>query len=384
MDCLWCEYPQIPTLQSHVYPPGPWRLPPLFGTNSYGKTQVWQIGYDGADNYFTCHGLQEGKKRTVSRNIRLNSSGRSYPEQAFLECLNRYNDKKVKDGYREYGIEPVRFTKPMLANSYDPSQVSVFPIAVQPKLDGIRLLIHNKVEGFMMHTRNGRQVHYPHLHPELTAFFSTLPLDVALDGELYKHGWEFERLSSAARTESPTPDTLIMEYHIYDIVMPGTYDVRYEEIQRIFQISPFQLLQKVQTDLAHSRQEIENASQHYLSQRYEGIMLRRIPQSGEQNTHYVFGRSTNLLKYKPFLDTEVRIIRVESSEGTEVDCALFVVAWHNGEELRVRPMGSHDMRRLWFQQPHLVVGKMATIRYNEVTNRGIPRFPRLHSIRDYE
>jgi hypothetical protein len=385
MNCLWETHPQIPTLQDKSPPPGPWRLPPLFGTNGNGKTQVWQIGYDGQMSYYTCYGLLDGKKRTVNREITLNSSGRSYTEQAFLECFDRYRDKWTKDGYREHGSTPIRFTKPMLANTYDPEAAMSFPIAAQPKLDGIRLLVSTSPEhGIVMHSRNGRQYSYPHFYPELTEFFRTLPPDCVLDGEIYKHGWEFERLTSAASTDAPTCDTVELEYHIYDVVMAGSYDIRYEQLHRIFQSAPYKLLQPVRTDLVHSATQIEEGLQFYLRLGYEGIMLRRIPQSGDSNTHYVFGRSSNLLKHKPFHDTEVRIVGVESAEGTEAGCAVFIVDWQGVKRLSVRPKGTHEERRVWLQYPNLVLGKMATIRYNDTTKHGVPRFPRLHSIRDYE
>lgn len=382
-DYLWREYPVV-TLSDSTFHPGPWRLPTLFGTNANGRCQVWQIGYDGRCSYHTCFGLRDGKLRTECRLITLNSTGRTYPEQAFLECCRRYNDKKIEEGYREYGVEPVRNTKPMLANSYEPSNVTAFPIVVQPKLDGIRLLVTRTPEGISMRTRNGRPAMYMHLLEELTALFALLP-PLVLDGELYVHEWPFERLTSAARTEMPTPDTLLLEYHVYDACVEGEYDARYQLLHNAFTRLPtLTRLRLVKTDFAQSHQDIENALQHYLSLRYEGIMLRRVPQSGERGTSYVCGRSNNLLKHKPFFDTEVNIVGVESAKGTEEGCAIFIVDWKGEEQLHVRPSATHEERRRWLQQPHLVVGKLATIRYNDTTNRGVPRFPRLHSIRDYE
>jgi DNA ligase-1 len=99
---------------------------------------------------------------------------------------------------------------------------------------------------------------------------------------------------------------------------------------------------------------------------------------------YKSGRSNNLLKVKTFIDEECEIVGVEKAKGTEADAALLVVRDIRGNIFSVRPAASFEERRNWLSDSQLVIGRKATIVYQELSPYNIPRFPIVKAIRDYE
>jgi DNA ligase 1 len=103
----------------------------------------------------------------------------------------------------------------------------------------------------------------------------------------------------------------------------------------------------------------------------EGLMLR---QPGSQ---YEDGRSNTLLKVKTFCDAEGRVIEHLPGRGRHTGrLGAVVVAWPNGLTFSVGT-GFTDTQR---QNPP-PVGSIITFRYQELTDRGIPRFPSFVRVR---
>ena len=67
---------------------------------------------------------------------------------------------------------------------------------------------------------------------------------------------------------------------------------------------------------------------------------------------------------------------------------LWIIEWtdKNGKKtnVTVRPMGTHEERAKLYKEGKKIIGKKLTIRYQGLTDLGIPRFPRGVVIRDYE
>lgn len=390
MNCLWPEYGNIPTLASPQYPAGPWRLPLLYGLGKAGETRVWQIGYDGNDSYHTVHGQLNGKLQSVNRKITLNKSGRGYPEQAYQECYKRYENKMIKENYSFNPNGLVQAKKPMCAVRSEVANISRYPVYVQPKLDGVRLLISLEANGIQYKTRNGRIMSFPHLTEQVSYLLSNLPRGSVLDGEFYYHGWSFDRITGAFKTIQGNQDTPLIPYHIYDYCDDSApYDQRYQRLYQIFSQINFPSIRLIENHQVNDNDHVRQAFQYYLGLNYEGTMIRKVSMSGEplDNTRYVYGRCSvscsNLVKMKPFYDCEVQIVDVVSAQATEEGCAVFVVQWKD-RQLRARPKGSHDDRRDWLADKNLLLGKMVTIEYDSLTEDGVPRFPRVKALRNYE
>ena len=89
-----------------------------------------------------------------------------------------------------------------------------------------------------------------------------------------------------------------------------------------------------------------------------------------------------MLKLKDFKEEEVTIIDVIDGKGREKETAIFMVKDIRGNQFPIRPNGSFEKRREWFQHPETCRNRLYTIRFQEETKNGIPRFPTGKGFRD--
>ena len=104
------------------------------------------------------------------------------------------------------------------------------------------------------------------------------------------------------------------------------------------------------------------------------------------NMPYESKRSSNLLKLKDFQDFEQEIIAVNEGVGKLAGHAgSFTCKMKDGKTFNAKLKGSQKRLKEIFDNPNSVIGKMAIIRYQNLTLEGIPRFPvALSVVRDYE
>lgn len=218
----------------------------------------------------------------------------------------------------------------MLAQNFNPEKVK-FPLYSQPKLDGIRCVA--KKSG--LYSRNGNYLHAPQVLKDLKPLFDLYPR-LVLDGELYIHGVPFNQISSKSFHDND------LEFHYFDVIKAGKFSDRFNiDFESRF-------VKKVKTTIVNNLQEVQSQLDFYLSQGYEGQILR-------VNGKYERKRSHNLLKHKLFKDEEFTIVSLDQNALWLVNKGVFFKAPF------VNP--SKDL-----------VGKSATIKYFEMNN-GIPRFP---------
>ena len=110
---------------------------------------------------------------------------------------------------------------------------------------------------------------------------------------------------------------------------------------------------------------------------YEGQMIR-------MDAPYENKRSKSLLKRKEFVDAEFTILGVIEGNGNltgKVGKLQFEI---NGKPFDSAVNGDWEyIEKLWHSREGLI-GKTATVKYFELTEDGIPRFPKVIAIRDFE
>ena len=130
--------------------------------------------------------------------------------------------------------------------------------------------------------------------------------------------------------------------------------------------------------MAFSMKDIYELHDKYVAEGYEGAIIRNI------DGLYEFGfRSNDLIKLKSFMDSEYKIVGVVEATGRDEGTAVFVCECEAGQ-FNVKPMGTRELRADYFKNRKKLIGKMVTVKYQELSNDGIPRFPSAISIRDYE
>jgi ATP-dependent DNA ligase len=271
-----------------------------------------------------------------------------------------------------------------------------FPCYAQPKLDGVRMMArvdpgHGTVELF---SRTGKTFAHllPHFEKELLELVAGVTdvfggQAVVLDGELYLHGAGFQTVVSMAKN---TKDTLTvgrgLQYHLYDLVLPRVYEARLVFLSLMFDArkrgrgggGPRVAL--VHTEQVMGQADVTRLLSRFEREGYEGVMLR------DPDGAYAAGkRSNTLLKLKSFLDAEFAIVGVEEAGGKDAGTAVFVCETRpGGKRFRARPHGTSRERADMLRRAPELLGKKLTVRYQEMTDGGVPRFPVGVAVRDYE
>jgi DNA ligase-1 len=352
-----------------------------------GKIYEWiiKINKINDEHYeiITLNGYSDGKKAEHKVDIKKGKAGRSVLEQAILETQSKFNKKE-----KEYSTE---IFKPMLADKvkpelYDPKSKSKafkieFPAYVQPKLDGLRCISYLENGQVILQSRTGmRFENFDLLRSQLMILFDILGENVYLDGELYTESIIFEELSGLVRLTSEKTSELQMEkinsikYNLFDIYFLNSpnmiYEERKEKVEQLMKINKIFLIQLVDSRLIHNFDEVDSLHNDFVSNGYEGIMLRDKNGIYEPNK-----RSKYLQKYKKFMEEEFKIIDFKEGNGDEKGCVIWRCINKDGKEFSVRPKGTREQRKEYFKNGSKYVGKKLTVIFQEYEDSGIPRFP---------
>lgn len=394
-----------------------WMLVPLFSEGMQSETRVWQIGFDSSTSQLkTVHGILITTKGMPGENLQTsyhpvvtNQSGRNLQQQALLEARRRYMNK-YKEGYLPTGEElppGLNGAKPMLAKTFrhpskdtgklesNETRIKNFPISVMRKIDGIRAL--TRLQGNEVAMRSRLNNLFPHLHhikAEMEVFMKYLPPHCELDGELYSLDMNFQQLTSAVKTvKEKHPRHNEIQYWIFDIIDPQNliWEHRYSMlvngyIKYLEDGNPSGTFRILQAYTANNIEAIDQYHTTFVSEGYEGIIIRRYGsvEKDKKLAQYRSGRTNSLVKYKFFQDEEAIIVGYEQCTGTEAGAIKFVVKDVRGNEFPVRPRGSVKTRKEWYKRGDEFIGKELTIRFQELSDKGVPRFPVGIAIRDYE
>jgi DNA ligase-1 len=116
----------------------------------------------------------------------------------------------------------------------------------------------------------------------------------------------------------------------------------------------------------------------YISAGYEGQMLRL-------DNHYESKRSKSLLKHKSFIDEEYTILDIVEGVGNKTGMVgSFVFKNKAGKTFNSSPKFNWEVCTEMWNNRHKLIGKEATVKYFNLTPDGVPRFPYVIAIRDYE
>lgn len=263
--------------------------------------------------------------------------------------------------------------RPMLAIKYYPSQTK-FPCFVQPKYDGVRCILHVGDDGDVHLTSRGNKEYDV---PQIKAWGERHRGILPLDGEIYNHQeLTFQQICSAVKCRSTMTDKLRMV--IYDTQIPGCFSFRWKALQEVFKDVPSDdPVYLTQTFVAHSEKDIKRWHKIFVSTGYEGAIIRN------GDGIYTEGRSNDLMKLKAFDTTEFKVVDVLEAGGLDAGTAIFKLKVKD-YEFCARPVGPKSLRAQYLADRDELIGMMATVQHQGYSDAGVPRFPVLLNIRDYE
>lgn len=361
---------------------------PLYGKDKNQKVKTWKIKVERYQDFsviVTSYGyntLTEAR-RQINSGKNLNKSNMTTPyTQAISEAQSKWTKKRdielyttkiicedVKEKELVENMENINLKEcnplPMLAQDYKKQKKRVqFPVMIQCKIDGTRC-IYNTTTG-QISTRQGKEYNIIKESGELYDELKSLPKGLILDGELYTNKVNFEDLGVLRKTKKLTKEDLTnlqkIEYHIYDIIDTKiTFENRNKLIQNLFKEKNYNKLIYVPTYKVNSENEIQEYHIKFLEEKYEGTMIRKI-----DSLYKIKQRSSDLLKYKDFQDSEFKIVdfTFEKNTGqTDENLVVWVVEvpvkvvldGHQGDPdleiknnkilCKVRPKGNVDERK---------------------------------------
>ncbi len=297
----------------------------------------------------------------------------------------------------------VKKFQPMLAEKIADINELVYPVIASPKLDGIRCVI---VDGQPL-TRKLKPIPNLYIRKNLEG----LP---ELDGEILIYTDDrllglksFNDTQSAVMREDGEPHFV---YHVFDcfkqpeLGFSGRLDIARAYISVAHANSGF--YRYVQPLMHHKIREPERLGvyeEQCLIEGHEGVMIRH--PAGP----YKFGRSTKkeayLLKLKRFSDLEGKVIgfkqRMHNANEQTVDergyskrsshkagkvpmdqVGSFILQMENGKEFDCGSGLTEAQRKKYWKEQESLLGKFITVRYQHLTEDGVPRFPVFVGFRD--
>jgi DNA ligase-1 len=321
--------------------------------------------------------IKEGKNLGKVNETSINEQALSEAEskwlkqkkKGYVESLDDAANDKV-DVIIEGGIDP------MLAPSkiYPTFKHKLsFPVFVQPKLDGSRLIAVLKDGKCTLWSRTRKQIFsLPHIVKAVETHFGKKYPNLILDGEGYsiKYHDQFEELMSLIRQETPKEGCEKVDYNIYDVPsLNKTFCGRNNFLKEELPTADGPLV-PVETITCKDDEEIFACHEKNLENNYEGSMVRGDgPYEGGKRSYY-------LQKLKNFQDSEYPIVGVEEGRGKDAGTiGAFVCKTPEGKEFRARLKATYDHRRFLFQNSKEWQGMLLTVKYQNISAYGIPRFP---------
>lgn len=361
------------------------KLSVLYKRATTGKIVEWFIEVE-KNKYRTTSGFTDGQKVTslwtecFGKNVG-KANATSNEEQALSEA-KAIHKKRIEAGSFENikDIDQPTFFKPMLAHDYHEHKAKLkFPLFCQPKLDGLRCIV--KADG--MWSRKGKPIiSAPHIYEALLPFFEKNP-DLVLDGELYcdKFANDFNKIISMARKSKPVKEDFeeskrYLKLFAYDLPSSDkNFSDRYFELCDLD--LPKSAVSLVDTRIVHDEQQLNDLYTEYMEQGYEGQMVR-------MDAPYENKRTKSLLKNKEFIEEEFTVLGMEEGIGNmsgKVSKLYFKTK--EGKEFDAAVNGTWEYLAQLLKGKDLV-GKDATVRFQNYTPDGKPRFGKVIEIRDYE
>ena len=245
------------------------------------------------------------------------------------------------------------------------------------KLDGVRAYW----DGRNLRSRNGKilaasegwSAHFP---------------SFALDGELYTARGEFEKIQSIVMDKTPNEAAWSdIKFYVFDVPeASGGLLERLSELEKFILQNPQsgQNLKIIKQVKVKDNAEFEAFAEAIIANGGEGAVVR------EPNAPYEQKRSKNALKYKKFKDAECEVTAINAGTGKyaglmgSVTCKSLGAAGStqdkqipHGVKFKV---GSGFSDRNRANPPK--IGSIITYKYQNLTAKGVPRFPVFLRVRE--
>lgn len=332
--------------------------------------------------------ITEGKaKRTIEEqaNLEYNALIKKAMDKGYIDVTTLPGYGKMD--FNLYSAMPKQATnqngipKPMLCKVYDPDDSKHIPVEyfASYKLDGVRCFLLKKDGKLFASSRGGQDYNiaakYILEDPVINQIFEDYP-NIILDGELYHHGWNLQKISGLCRLESNVSDHELLEFHCYDIADETmSFWERLKLLLKIndsYESSRLHIVEHTQLigrDLDTVNQSINELHDIAIQNGYEGIVIR------DPYALYKFGARDRRMQKIKRMDTETfEIVGYELGlRGVEDMC--FVMKTADDKIFKAKPEGDRTVKEEYMNNIDDLLGKGGDVRYFHLTPDGIPNLP---------
>jgi ATP-dependent DNA ligase len=229
----------------------------------------------------------------------------------------------------------------MLCDQYDfdDSKLEKITWKASTKLDGLRTMLYYKDGVIYTSSRGGKDYNiaatYIREDQYLKTLFDENP-ELILDGELYYHGWNLQKISGLGRLETLHEDHKQLQFHCYDIVDENkTFKDRHEILKTFEETEKFIVVKHVDVK---GNDNINKLHDDYIAKGYEGLVLR-----DPSKTYKCGSRSNRMLKVKKFTDAEFEVI--DLIEGLRDEDMCFLLTTKDGNKFKAKPIGDRQLKQ---------------------------------------
>lgn len=231
------------------------------------------------------------------------------------------------------------------------------------KLDGVRAYWNAETRQLL--SRQGNEF----MAPEW--FKQGFP-DFDLDGELYGGVGSFQVTVGIVKRLAEDEGWQKVKYFVFDIPSSEPFTERYFKLQQWVATSKPPCVTLVEQIPCTGREHLQEMLDAELAIGGEGIMLR------DPSSSYERKRSKTLLKVKKMLDAEAQVIAYTGGTGKyNTAIGALTCLLPSGKHVNLGT-GLSDAER--YNPP--AIGAVVTFGYQELSNDGIPRFPRFLRVSD--
>ena len=331
----------------------------------------------------------------VMEYLKVNNTGTDKDIANMQEWLNKQEDKEIlsqiitkdlKCGIKAVSINKVfgdmfiRTFEVMCAKSYykdDNDKKVTGDFILTTKLDGMRICVVKDNGVIEIYTRQGQLMKGL---GQLVKEFDMLPDNCVYDGELLlkndKNLSSDDLYRATIKVARKDGEKRNLEFHMFDIVplkdfQAGVSKIPYIErrelMNNLYLRFDFKYIVIVPVLYkGNDKSVISGFLDLAKANNEEGLMLNKA------NGQYQCKRSGEILKCKRFLDSDLRVVNVAQGDGRNKGRlgAITVEFEHEGN-IHTCDVGSgfsDEERELYYKQPELLLGKIVTIKYFEISS----------------
>jgi len=376
-------------------------FPSLYKKNNNGKILYWNINVsiDSSVTINTSYGQLNGKIQTNSKEVTNTRSKDTVEKQAIFMATKQWNDKKNKDLYVEDLVDldksinknthayDIHHTfRPHLAKTFNDKTKLKFPVSCQPKFDGSRGIMYTENGDILMDTRQGITYNSNNVQYLTKYMKEFLKPNLILDGEIFDPSKSFNELQTVLKTQKPKDTDLFdkkfreLKFYVFDLIdldnLHYTSNERYTVLNELFNTITESSIDKsniilVNNRVADSKKDIDIYHNEYVKEGHEGLIIRKT-----EGKYGINKRNSDLLKLKFFHDDEFEIIGADKEIRNGVESVVWICHTKDkSNKFNCRPEGKLDYRVNLLLNKDKYIGQYLTVKYQELGDSGIPRFP---------